>query len=74
MWLWQKKILNLRNNKHMKLEDLEKQVKELQQLNTTDVSPGKIEEIVNQLSLLIEEGETTLDEEIQTQLTDETED
>lgn len=58
----------------MKLEDLEKQVKELQQLNTTDVSPGKIEEIVNQLSLLIEEGETTLDEEIQTQLTDETED
>jgi 2-iminoacetate synthase ThiH len=52
----------------MRLEELQKQVQQLQSTNVKELSPEQLEKMVEQLSSLLDEGENTLNQEIQTQI------
>jgi 2-iminoacetate synthase ThiH len=52
----------------MRLEELQKQVQQLQSTNVKELSPEQLEKMVEQLSSLLNEGENTLNQEIQTQI------
>lgn len=52
----------------MRLEDLQKQVQQLQSTNVKELSPEQLEKMVEQLSSLLDEGENTLNQEIQNQI------
>ena len=49
----------------MKLEELEKQVKQLQELDIKNLPPEQLEKIVEQLFTFVEEGENLLSQEIE---------
>ncbi len=50
----------------MRLEELQKQVQQLQSTNVKELSPEQLEKMVEQLSSLLDEGEDLLNNEIQT--------
>jgi hypothetical protein len=50
----------------MRIEDLQKQVQQLQSINVKELSPEQLEQMVEQLSSLLNEGEDLLNNEIQT--------
>lgn len=50
----------------MRIEDLQKQVQQLQSTNVKELSPEQLEQMVEQLSSLLNEGEDLLNNEIQT--------
>jgi 2-iminoacetate synthase ThiH len=52
----------------MRLEELQKQVQQLQSTNVKELSPEQLEKMVEQLSSLLDEGENTLNNDIQTQI------
>lgn len=52
----------------MRLEELQKQVQQLQSTNVKELSPEQLEKMVEQLSSLLDEGENTLNQEIQNQV------
>ena len=52
----------------MKLEKLEEQVKEIQLMDLKNLSPEKLQEVIDQLLNIAEEGENLLNEEIKYQL------
>ena len=52
----------------MKLEKLEEQVKEIQLMDLKNLSPEKLQEVIDQLLSIAEEGENLLNEEIKYQL------
>ena len=52
----------------MRIEDLQKQVQQLQSTNVKELSPEQLEKMVEQLSSLLDEGENTLNQEIQNQV------
>ena len=52
----------------MRLEELQKQVQQLQSINVKELSPEQLEKMVEQLSSLLDEGENTLNNDIQTQI------
>lgn len=52
----------------MRIEELQKQVQQLQSVDPKKLSAEELEKMVEQLSLLLNEGETTLNNEINTEL------
>lgn len=52
----------------MKLEKLEEQVKEIQLMDLKNLPPEKLQEVIDQLLNIAEEGENLLNEEIKYQL------
>ena len=52
----------------MRLEELQKQVQQLQSTNVKELSAEQLEKMVEQLSSLLDEGENTLNQEIQNQV------
>ena len=52
----------------MKLEKLEEQVKEIQLMDLKNLSPEKLQEVIDQLLNIAEGGENLLNEEIKYQL------
>ena len=52
----------------MKLEKLEEQVKEIQLIDLKNLSPEKLQEVIDQLLNIAEGGENLLNEEIKYQL------
>jgi hypothetical protein len=52
----------------MKLEKLEEQVKEIQLMDLKNLPPEKLQEVIDQLLSIAEEGENLLNEEIKYQL------
>ena len=52
----------------MRLEELQKQVQQLQSTNVKELSPEQLEKMVEQLSSLLDEGENTLNNDIQTKI------
>ena len=58
----------------MRLEDLQKQVEQIQSMDFKNMPPEQFNQIVEQLSKLVETGEELLNQDIQTQINNESED
>ena len=58
----------------MRLEDLQKQVEQIQLMDFKNMPPEQFNQIVEQLSKLVETGEELLNQDIQTQINNESED
>ena len=52
----------------MRLEELEKQLKEIQSMDLESIPPGQLEKIVDQLMYIANAGEELLNEEVQNQI------
>jgi hypothetical protein len=52
----------------MRLEELQKQLEQIQSNNLNGLSPDQLEKIIEQLSLIVSTGEELLNKEIQTQI------
>jgi 2-iminoacetate synthase ThiH len=58
----------------MRIEELQKQLNQIQSLDLKNLSPEQLEQIVEQLSSITSTGEELLNQEIQTQIDNESED
>ena len=58
----------------MRLEELQKQVEQIQLMDFKNMPPEQFNQIVEQLSKLVETGEELLNQDIQTQINNESED
>ena len=52
----------------MRLEELQKQVEQIQSMDFKNMPPEQFNQMVEQLSSLLDEGENTLNNDIQTQI------
>ena len=58
---------------NMKLEDLEKQLQELQQINTSTLTPEQLQELIDKLASIADMGEEMLSNDVQNLEEDELE-
>jgi 2-iminoacetate synthase ThiH len=58
----------------MRLEELQKQVEQIQSIDLKSLPPEQFSQIIEQLSKLVESGEELLNQDIQNQIDNESED